>query len=47
MRVRASRRSAASYATEWLETGTKAAVAIKSGVQLAEVILPYLTPLIL
>ena len=42
MRPKATKRS-----VEWIETGTKAAAAIKTGVQLAEVILPYLTPLIL
>ena len=47
MRPKATKRSAAAHASEWLKTGAKAAAAIKTGVQLAEVILPYLTPLIL
>jgi len=47
MRPKATKRSVAAHASEWLETGAKAAAAIKTGVQLAEVILPYLTPLIL
>ena len=40
-------RSASSYASEFLQKGTEVAVAIKSGVQLAESVLPYLRPLIL
>ena len=47
MRPKATKRSVAAQASEWLETGAKAAAAIKTGVQLAEVVLPYLTPLIL
>jgi hypothetical protein len=41
------RRTFASYTQEFLETGAKAAVAVKSGIELAETILPYLTPLVL
>ena len=41
------RRDFGSYATEFLEKGTKLATAIKSGVELAEVILPYVRPLVL
>jgi len=41
------RRDFGSYATEFLEKGTQLAVAVKSGVQLAETILPYVRPLIL
>ena len=37
----------ASYAKEFLETGTAVAGAVKTGIQLAETIMPYLTPLIL
>ena len=40
-------RSASSYTSEFLQKGTEVAVAIKSGVQLAETVLPYLRPLIL
>jgi hypothetical protein len=47
MRPKVTKRSVAVQAGEWMETGAKAAAAIKTGVQLAEVILPYLTPLIL
>ena len=47
MRPKATKRSVAAHASEWLETGAKAAAAIKTGVQLGEVILPYLIPLIL
>ena len=41
------RRDFGSYATEFLEKGTQLAVAVKSGVQLAETILPYIRPLVL
>ena len=41
------RRDFGSYSTEFLENGTQLAVAVKSGVQLAETILPYVRPLIL
>ena len=51
MRVKAlpakPRRNVASYATEFLETGTKVAVAVKSGIELAQTILPYIEPLLL
>ena len=47
MRPKATKKSVAVQASDWLETGAKAAAAIKTGVQLAGVILPYLTPLIL
>ena len=36
-----------SYATEFLEKGTQLAVAVKSGVQLAETVLPYIRPSVL
>ena len=42
------RRDFGSYATEFLEKGTQLATAIKSGVELAEVIFPYVRgPLVL
>ena len=41
------RRDFGSYATEFLEKGTQLATAIKSGVELAEVVLPYVRPLVL
>ena len=41
------RRDFDSYATDFLEKGTQLAVAVKSGVQLAETILPYIRPLVL
>ena len=41
------RRDFGSYATEFLEKGNKLATAIKSGVELAEVVLPYVRPLVL
>jgi len=51
MRVRAPpakpSRSVSSCATEFLEKGTKFAVAMKSGIDLAQTILPYVKPLIL
>ena len=40
-------RSASSYTTEFLQKGTQLAVAVRSGVQLAETVLPYLRPLLL
>ena len=40
-------RFASSYASDFLQKGTEVAVAVKSGVELAERILPYLRPLIL
>ena len=36
-----------SYATVFLETGTKVAVAAKSGIELAQTVLPYIEPLLL
>ena len=41
-----NRRDFGSYATEFLEKGAKLAVAVKSGVQLAETVLPYIRPLV-
>jgi hypothetical protein len=41
------RRDVGSYATEFLQKGTQIAVAVKSGVELAQTILPYIRPLIL
>ena len=40
-------RSASSYTSEFLQKGAEVAVAIRSGVQLAETVLPYLRPLLL
>ena len=42
-----SGRSASSYATEFLEKGPEFAVAMKSSIELAQTILPYVEPLIL
>ena len=39
-------RSASSYASEFLQKGTELAVAVRSSVQLAETVLPYLRPLL-
>ena len=40
-------RSASSYTIEFLQKGAELAVAVRSGVQLAETVLPYLRPLLL
>jgi len=41
------RRDFGSYGAEFLEKGTQLAVAVKSGVELAQTILPYVRPLVL